>query len=82
MQDPPEERLLPPHYLKKIFTIENKSIKQASLTMTAHGIYQEKINGQAVSEALFAPDYTSYTQYLQYQTYDVTHLLKEKMFGR
>lgn len=78
VQDPPEERLLPPHYLKKIFTVENKSIKQASLTMTAHGIYQAKINGQAVSEALFAPDYTSYTQYLQYQTYDVTHLLKEK----
>ncbi|MCT8193296.1 hypothetical protein KY382_34755, partial [Pseudomonas monteilii] len=36
VQAPPEERLLPPHYLKKIFTVENKSIKQASLTMTAH----------------------------------------------
>lgn len=73
-----ESRLNPVCHLKRCFQLENKPIKKASLTITAHGLYQAKINGQCVTEALLTPDFTSYHHYLQYQTYDVTHLLKQK----
>lgn len=78
-QAPVEERLLPVQFLKRVFeSAPGKKIEKAQLTMTAHGIYQVKLNGQQITEALFTPDYTSYEHFLQYQTYDVTDYLAEK----
>ncbi len=73
---PAEERLYPPKYLKKPFRID-KEIQKATLYITAHGVYQTRINGKAVTEGIFAPDYTSYHKYLQYQEYDVTGILEK-----
>lgn len=77
-QKPVEERLYAPYLLKRIFSLADKPIAHAELTMTAHGIYLAKINGQPVSEAVFTPDYTSYASYLMYQQYDITALLKRE----
>jgi len=78
-QTPQEERLHPCQLMKRTFRIKDvKNIVQAKLTMTAHGIYKVKINGQEVTEALFTPDNTSYKKYLQYQEYNVTSFLNQE----
>ncbi len=78
-QDPVEERLHKPKYLKKMFEMKaDKKLQSATLYITAHGLYQVNINGKAVTEAIFTPDYTSYDKYLQYQEYDVTSLIIKK----
>ena len=73
---PPETRLWPPKLMKRAF-VAAKPVAKATLAMTARGIYEAKINGLPVSDALFAPDYTSYDHLLMYQTYDVTDLVRE-----
>lgn len=59
----------------KPFTIQGK-VRSARLYITAHGIYEAKLNGKRVGQQLFAPGWTSYHKRLQYQTYDVTDLLQ------
>ncbi|MDF3078373.1 MAG: alpha-L-rhamnosidase [Sphingobacteriaceae bacterium] len=54
----------------------SKPIKQARLYITAHGLYEAKINGQRIGDHYFTPGWTSYYKRLQYQTYDVTGCLK------
>ncbi len=49
----------------------------AKLHVTAHGIYEAKINGKAVTEDKFTPGLTSYYYRIQVQEYDVTDLLAE-----
>ncbi|GAB4113649.1 MAG: glycoside hydrolase family 78 protein [Roseiflexaceae bacterium] len=51
-------------------------VVQARLYISALGIYEAQINGQLVSDELFAPGWTSYHHRLRYQTYDVTALLQ------
>ncbi len=65
------KQLNPPAMLRKSFFL-NKKIRKARLYITAHGIFEAYLNGEKVSEDLFAPGWTSYHQRLQYQTYDVT----------
>ena len=71
-----ETRLNPVIHLKRCFQLEDKPILKATLSITAHGLYQAKINGKLVTDALLTPDFTSYSHYLQYQTYEITDLLK------
>lgn len=59
----------------KSFTIASP-IKSARLYITAHGLYDAKLNGTAISNHLLTPGWTSYHKRLQYQVYDVTPLLK------
>ncbi|MEH7117780.1 family 78 glycoside hydrolase catalytic domain [Neobacillus vireti] len=82
-QPSPENRLHPPKLVRKSFNIDPKKIEKARLYITAHGLYQVKINGQKITDAEFTPDYTSYSNYLQYQTYDVLPYLceGENVFG-
>ncbi len=61
---------------RKAFKLTGK-VKSARAYVTSLGIYEMKINGEKVSDALFAPGWTSYNKRLQYQTYDVTNMLKE-----
>lgn len=78
-QRPVEERLHPVKLLKRTFALDpDKELLQATLRMTAHGIYSAKINGRKVTDALFTPDYTSYHSYLQVQEYEITGLLQER----
>lgn len=51
-------------------------VKSARLYVTAHGIYEVKLNGKNISDHLLAPGWTSYHKRLQYQTYDVTSFLQ------
>ncbi len=53
------------------------AVASATLTATAHGIYEATIGGQPVSEGLFAPGWTTYEKRLQVQEYDVTGLVAD-----
>jgi len=54
-----------------------RKVTRARLYATAHGIYEARINGALVTDALFMPGFTVYDRRLQYQTFDVTSLLRE-----
>lgn len=52
-----------------------QGLTRARLYITARGIYEARVNGQAITNSLLAPGLTQYDKRLQYQTYDVTPLL-------
>ncbi len=71
-----EDTLMRPSPLfRKEFT-SNKKIINATAFITAHGMYEAKINGKKIGNAYLTPGWTSYHKRLQYQTYDVTNLIK------
>ena len=45
--------------------------------MTALGLYEARLNGRRVGDAVLAPGWTDYARRIPYQTYDVTGLLAE-----
>lgn len=51
------------------------SIKQATLYITAIGVYEATINGIRISNDMMTPGWTTYKKRLQFQTYDVTALI-------
>ena len=57
--------------------VSEKTVSQATLTITAMGVYEAKINGRRVGKFVLAPGWTSYHKRLQYQEYDVTDLLTD-----
>lgn len=59
---------------RKAFQID-KAIKQASLFITALGVYEARLNDTRIGKFILAPGWTSYEHRLQYQKYDVTDLL-------
>jgi alpha-L-rhamnosidase len=63
-----------PH-LRTTFALREQVVS-ARLYVTAHGLYDVSLNGQRVSDAYFAPGYTSYQHRLQYQVYDVGELVE------
>jgi len=65
----------PSPIFRKVFAA-SKSVKSATLYMTAHGIYEAMINGKRVGKDYMAPGWTSYHKRLLYQSYDVTRLIK------
>ncbi|MFF9778615.1 family 78 glycoside hydrolase catalytic domain [Streptomyces sp. NPDC013978] len=52
-------------------------VERAVLRATAHGVYEARIDGHAVSEAVLAPGWTAYEWRLQVQEYDVTRLMAD-----
>ncbi|MBE7010979.1 MAG: alfa-L-rhamnosidase [Ruminococcaceae bacterium] len=60
---------------KKDFHPE-KQVKNATLRITARGVYEAHLNGQRVGNFIMAPGWTSYHHRLQVQSYDVTALLQ------
>ncbi|MGN6672952.1 MAG: family 78 glycoside hydrolase catalytic domain, partial [Thermomicrobiales bacterium] len=52
-------------------------VQQARLYITALGVYEAQINGQAIGDHVLDPGWTSYQYRLRYQTFDVTGLLRE-----
>jgi alpha-L-rhamnosidase len=71
---PPEP--LPAPMLRKTFSVSERPLRQATLYVTALGLYELRINGQRVGDHILAPEWTDYHQRVQYQTYDVTDLLR------
>ncbi|KAL7271876.1 hypothetical protein RUND412_005339 [Rhizina undulata] len=52
-------------------------IRDATLSITALGVYEVEINGEIASDAVLAPGWTSYNHQLRYQTYNVGELLRQ-----
>ena len=73
--DPVVNALLPPPYLRREFRVD-QPVASARLYVTALGLYEARLNGQRVGDAVLAPGWTDYTQRIPYQTYDVTGLLR------
>lgn len=66
----------PSPYFRKDFQVD-KPIQRATAYITAHGMYEARINGQRVGDAYLSPGWTSYATRLQYQQYDITGLLRQ-----
>ncbi|MFC0513731.1 family 78 glycoside hydrolase catalytic domain [Mucilaginibacter angelicae] len=64
----------PSPLFRKVFSA-NKKILSAIAYITAHGLYEARINGVKIGNAYFTPGWTSYNKRLQYQVYDVTNLI-------
>lgn len=54
-----------------------KKVKNATLHITAHGVFEAFINSKRVGEDVLMPGWTSYTKRLRYMSYDVTGLLRQ-----
>ncbi|MDA0165255.1 glycoside hydrolase family 78 protein [Solirubrobacter ginsenosidimutans] len=70
---------LPPQpspYLRKEFNAA-KAIADARLYVSALGLYEVRINGSKVGDAVLAPGWTEYSKRVPSQTYDVTSLVKQ-----
>ncbi|MBR1584908.1 MAG: family 78 glycoside hydrolase catalytic domain, partial [Clostridia bacterium] len=53
-----------------------QAVEQATLEITALGVYEAELNGRRVGDFVLAPGWTSYQHRLQVQTYDVKDLLQ------
>lgn len=73
-RDGDENRLVP--VFRKPFSVK-LGLKAAKLSLSAHGLYEARLNGQAVTDHKFTPGLTSYYHRIQLQTYDVTELIRE-----
>jgi alpha-L-rhamnosidase len=60
---------------RKDFIID-KSVESATLTVTAHGLYEAFMDGRRVGDAWFTPGYTDYHRRLQYQQYEIGKEIK------
>jgi alpha-L-rhamnosidase len=60
--------------LRTRFTLSH-AVASATVYITAHGLYEARLNGQRIGDAYLTPGWTSYNKRLQYQVYDVTGLL-------
>lgn len=58
-----------------------KALLSARLYITARGIYDCRINGEAVTDTWFNPGASQYDKHIMYQTYDVTGLLSSGTNG-
>jgi alpha-L-rhamnosidase len=65
---------VPAPYLRKAFTLP-ADVASARLYVTALGLAEVSINGQRVTDDVFAPGWTDYHKRVQYNVYDVTELL-------
>lgn len=52
-------------------------IVKARIYASACGLYELKLNGVRVSDAVLTPGFTDYRKRIQYQSYDVTELVRE-----
>ncbi len=67
--------LIPSPYLRTTFSTA-QPIRRARLCITARGLYEARLNGQRLGNAVLAPGWTDYAVRIQYQVYDVGHLLR------
>ena len=65
----------PSPLLRKEF-VAGKKLLSATAYITAHGLYEARINDQRIGDAYLTPGWTAYQKRLQYQVYDVTDLVR------
>lgn len=66
----------PASYIRKSFRLD-KPVRQATLYMTALGVYKGYINGEELGHQMLTPGFTNYHERVQYQSYDVTASLRQ-----
>ncbi len=71
-----KRKLEPCRIYRKEFEVKD-AVKESFLSITAHGLYEARINGKKVTDTCLNPGFTAYDDYLEYQTYDVSSLLQE-----
>ncbi len=71
-----EQEPQPSPYLRKSFTLPGPA-RRAVLFASALGVYEARLNGSRVGDALLAPEWTDYRTKVQYQGYDVTGMVRE-----
>jgi alpha-L-rhamnosidase len=64
-----------PRYLRKTFALD-RTVRRATLYVTALGLYELHLNGQRVGDHLLTPEWTNYRKHVLYQTYDVTAMVR------
>jgi alpha-L-rhamnosidase len=66
--------------LRKEFGLEegHGQVARAVLHATAHGVFEAYLNGQAASDDVLSPGWSSYEWRLRYRSYDVTSLLQSR----
>ena len=64
----------PAPYMRRAFSLGG-AVTEATLTITALGLHDCEINGQAVSGDVLSPGWTSYHHRVNVQTFDVAALL-------
>jgi alpha-L-rhamnosidase len=64
----------PSPLFRKTFSIKRKLVS-ATAYITAHGLYEARLNGKRIGDSYLTPGWTSYRKRLQYQAYDVTDLV-------
>ena len=67
----------PSPYFRKSFELKN-NVKQATLQISALGVFNVDINGEPVSNDYLSPGWTDYLKHLPMVTYDITDKVKEK----
>jgi alpha-L-rhamnosidase len=77
--DPAAKALTPVPYLRRAFELDKPldTVTSARLYVTALGLYEARLNGTRVGDAVLAPGWTDYAKRVAYQTYDVTGLLRQ-----
>ncbi len=68
-------RARPVAHLRRAFRVE-KPVVRARLYATALGVYEARLNGVRIGDALLAPGWTDYAKRLDYGSYDVAALLR------
>jgi alpha-L-rhamnosidase len=71
-----EDEPQPSPYLRRRFTVPG-AVRRAVLFTSALGVYEARINGSRVGDAVLSPEWTDYHRKVQYQGWDVTELVRE-----
>lgn len=66
--------LPPARYFRKAFETRTR-VRRAMLYVSALGIFDAYVNGQRVSDAMFAPGWSDYRKRAYYRSYDITSLV-------
>lgn len=74
-QEPPGTAGRPAALLRGVFTVSGQ-VRQATLRVTALGMYEMELNGFVVGDHVLAPGWTSYHHRHRYQSFDVTTSLR------
>lgn len=71
----PNLHLPPCPYYRKVFDV-NHDIQNATIYVTALGLFELYLNGHRVGHDHFTPGWTNYKKRVYYLTYDVTELMR------
>jgi alpha-L-rhamnosidase len=61
----------PAPLFRKSFKV-NDEVSKATLTITAAGYYEARINGSKIGDCILSPTWTNYAKRIYYDTYDLT----------